>query len=73
MTAAPSSSTAGPAGPAGPATGRRDPLGFLKDEVDELKRQNLYRPLRVMSSPQGPEVDLDGRHVINLSSNDYLG
>ena len=55
------------------ATGRRDPLGFLADELAELKRQNLYRPLRVMSSQQGPEIDLDGRHVINLSSNDYLG
>jgi len=50
-----------------------DPLGFLAGEIEELKRQNLYRPLNVMSSPQGPEIDVDGRHVINLSSNDYLG
>jgi glycine C-acetyltransferase len=52
---------------------RPDPLGFLADELDELKQKNLYRPLRVMSSAQGPEIDVDGRHVINLSSNDYLG
>ncbi len=53
--------------------GRRDPLAFLADDVADLKAKNLYRPLRVMSSAQGPEIDVDGRHVINLSSNDYLG
>jgi glycine C-acetyltransferase len=53
--------------------GRADPLAFLADEIDDLKSRNLYRPLRVMSSAQGPEIDVDGRHVINLSSNDYLG
>src|SRR5919112_5287448 len=52
---------------------RPDPLGFLADEIEDLKRKNLYRPLHVMSSPQGPEIDVDGRHVVNLSSNDYLG
>ena len=52
---------------------RKDPLGFLADEMDDLKRKNLYRPLRIMSSPQGPEIEVDGRHVINMSSNDYLG
>ncbi len=53
--------------------GRRDPLAFLADEVDGLKRQQLYRALRVMSSAQGPEIELDGRRVVSLSSNDYLG
>src|SRR4029079_1348543 len=52
---------------------RSDPLAFLAEENDDLRRRNLYRPLRIMSSPQGPEIDVDGRHVINLSSNDYLG
>ncbi len=52
---------------------RRDPLAFLAEELAELRRQNLYRPLRVMSSAQGPRVVVDGRDAISLSSNDYLG
>ena len=52
---------------------RPDPLAFLADEVAELKRQNLYRPLRVLSSPQAAEVVVDGKELINLSSNNYLG
>ncbi len=52
---------------------RTDPLGFLAEEIEELKRQNLYRPLRVLSSPQAAEVVVDGKELINLSSNNYLG
>jgi glycine C-acetyltransferase len=52
---------------------RVDPLEFLADEVEGLKRQNLYRPLRVLSSPQAAEVVVDGAELINLSSNNYLG
>jgi 7-keto-8-aminopelargonate synthetase-like enzyme len=54
-------------------TGHRDPLGFLTDELDDLKSRHLYRPLRVMSSAQGPVVSVDERRVISLASNDYLG
>ena len=52
---------------------RTDPLGFLADEIEELKRQNLYRPMRVLSSPQAAEVVVDGKELISLSSNNYLG
>jgi glycine C-acetyltransferase len=52
---------------------RRDPLGFLADEVAGLREQHLYRPLRVMSSAQGPVCVVDGRQVVSFSSNDYLG
>jgi len=52
---------------------RPDPLGFLADEIEELKRQNLYRPMRVLSSPQAAEAVVDGRELINLASNNYLG
>jgi glycine C-acetyltransferase len=54
-------------------TQRRDPLGFIEAELDDLRAKHLYRPLRVMSSEQGPTVVVDGREVISLSSNDYLG
>jgi glycine C-acetyltransferase len=52
---------------------RSDPLAFLGDELEELREKHLYRPLRVMSSAQGPIVDVDGARLVSLSSNDYLG
>jgi glycine C-acetyltransferase len=50
-----------------------NPLAFLDDELAALHERHLYRPLRHMSSAQGPIVSLDDRRVISLSSNDYLG
>ena len=52
---------------------RPDPLGFLGEELDDLRSRHLYRPLRVMSSGQGPIVSVDEHRLISLSSNDYLG
>src|SRR5215213_5209766 len=54
-------------------TVRPDPLAFLGEELDDLRRRHLYRPLRVMSSAQGPIVSVDEKRLISLSSNDYLG
>jgi glycine C-acetyltransferase len=50
-----------------------DPLAFLGDELADLRERHLYRPLRVMTSAQGPVVSVDERRLISLSSNDYLG
>jgi glycine C-acetyltransferase len=50
-----------------------DPLGFIADELADLRARHLYRSLRVMSSAQGPEVVVDGRACVSFSSNDYLG
>jgi glycine C-acetyltransferase len=50
-----------------------NPLAFLEGEVEALRAQHLYRGLRVLGSAQGPEVEVDGRRVVSLSSNDYLG
>src|SRR2546427_11785546 len=54
-------------------TVRHDPLAYLGDELAALRARHLYRPLRVMSSAQGPIVSVDDRRLISLSSNDYLG
>jgi len=52
---------------------RPDPLAYLADEVAALRERHLYRSLRIMSSAQGPIASVDGRRVVSLSSNDYLG
>lgn len=48
-------------------------LGFLKEKIQELKDEGVYRKLPVMGSASDAEVELNGRKVINLSSNNYLG
>ena len=53
--------------------GRPDPLAFLGGELAALRERNLYRPMRVMTSAQGPIVSVDNARLISLSSNDYLG
>jgi glycine C-acetyltransferase len=56
------------------ATARaRNPLAFLDAEIDELKTKGLYRRLRVVESEQKSRCVIDGREVITLSSNNYLG
>ena len=52
---------------------RVDPLAYLDEELEELRAKNLYRPLRVMSGPQAVHTTVEGRPVISLSSNNYLG
>lgn len=45
----------------------------LEKELAELRAQGLYRKLRVLEGAQEAECVIDGRRVINLSSNNYLG
>ena len=52
---------------------RTDPLSYLSAELDQLRSQGLYRTLRQLSGEQGPRATFDGRSVVNLSSNNYLG
>ena len=51
----------------------RNPLAFLDAEIEELKAKGLYRRLRVVESEQASRCVIDGREVITLSSNNYLG
>jgi glycine C-acetyltransferase len=52
---------------------RRDPLSYLGEELDSLKKQNLYRNLRILEDEQKAHTTFDHRSVVNLSSNNYLG
>jgi glycine C-acetyltransferase/8-amino-7-oxononanoate synthase len=45
----------------------------LAARLEELRSSGLHRRLRVIESPQGPQVLLGGRAVLLLCSNDYLG
>jgi 8-amino-7-oxononanoate synthase len=45
----------------------------LADRLEELRERGLHRRLRMISGPQGPRVLLDGRPVLLLCSNNYLG
>jgi 8-amino-7-oxononanoate synthase len=46
---------------------------FLQTELESLHENGLYRSLRCVAGDQGPTLILDGREVINFSSNNYLG
>jgi glycine C-acetyltransferase len=52
---------------------RVDPLAYLSDDLNALREQGLYRKLRILESEQEPRSTFDGRSVVNLSSNNYLG
>ncbi len=57
-----------------PPTARaRNPLAFLDAEIEELKARGLFRRLRVVQGEQASRCVIDGREVITLSSNNYLG
>ena len=51
----------------------RDPVGFLSTEYAELVRNELDWKLRVLEGPSSPRCTVDGRKVLMLCSNNYLG
>ena len=46
---------------------------YLAEQLRQLAEQGLYRARRVVTSPQGVELQLNNQSVINFCSNDYLG
>ena len=48
-------------------------LDFLSKQVQDLKDQGVYRKIPVLESANDAEVVIDGKSVINLCSNNYLG
>jgi glycine C-acetyltransferase len=51
----------------------RPPLFYLSEQLDELKKKGTHLRLRVLEDEQAPLCTFDGRKVINLASNNYLG
>jgi glycine C-acetyltransferase len=54
-------------------TTAQNPLSYLHDQMEELKAKGLFSKLHVLDGEQKPVASIDGREVINLSSNNYLG
>jgi glycine C-acetyltransferase len=50
-----------------------DPLAYLGDQLEAWKKAGTYQRLRVLESASAAESRFDGRNVINLASNNYLG
>jgi len=48
-------------------------MEFLQKKVQELKEQGLYKELVTLEGPSDAECVINGKKVINLSSNNYLG
>lgn len=49
------------------------PVSFWREAISALKEQNLYRRPKVIESLQDSWVTVEGRRVLNLCSNNYLG
>src|SRR5271167_1999027 len=54
-------------------TGTRPQLQYLHDAIEDLKAKHLYFNLRILEGEQKPVANFNGKEVINLSSNNYLG
>ncbi|HJW98518.1 MAG TPA: aminotransferase class I/II-fold pyridoxal phosphate-dependent enzyme, partial [Terriglobales bacterium] len=56
-----------------PTATRVDPLTYLGDQINQLKEKGTHFRLRVLEDEQEPVCTFDGKRVINLASNNYLG
>jgi glycine C-acetyltransferase len=52
---------------------RTNPLSYLNDQLNDLKAKGTHFRLRVLDDEQAPVCTFDGKKVINLASNNYLG
>jgi len=46
---------------------------WLGTQIETLKEQNLYKVPKILESPAGGRVRMNGKEVVNLASNNYLG
>ena len=52
---------------------KQNPLGYVTETLNELRAKGVAPKLRVLEGEQKPVCVFDGREVINLASNNYLG
>ena len=45
----------------------------IEEEIGEIRTSGLYKEERTITSPQGPEIIVNGRTVLNFCANNYLG
>jgi glycine C-acetyltransferase len=50
-----------------------NPLSYLHDQLEQWRAEGTYQRLRVLESASAAESRFDGKQVINLASNNYLG
>ena len=50
-----------------------NPLSYLHDQLEQWRQEGTYQRLRVLESESAAESRFDGKEVINLASNNYLG
>ena len=50
-----------------------NPLSYLHDQLEQWRAEGTYQRLRVLESESAAEARFDGKQVINLASNNYLG
>ena len=55
------------------AASTRPQLAHLTEQLNDLKQRGTYFKLRILEDEQGPVCTYDGKKVINLASNNYLG
>ena len=47
--------------------------GWLGDNIAKLKAEHLYKTPKILETPAGGRVRMNGKEVVNLASNNYLG
>ncbi len=45
----------------------------LQEELNEIEEQGLFKKERIITSPQGPEITVNNKNVLNFCANNYLG
>jgi glycine C-acetyltransferase len=48
-------------------------LYWISENIKDLQKNNLFINIKIIESPMGPEIVVDGKKVLNFCSNNYLG